>query len=58
MSKFFIVSIVLMIIGVGCFAIAGYFYWRLQEVFELLSYYSLEEQYYSNPRIAADVWNL
>ena len=58
MSKFLIISLVLLLIGAICFAVAGYFYWRLHEIFELLSYYSLEEQYYSNPRIAADVWNL
>ena len=53
MSKFLIISILLIIIGLLLFGIAGYCYWTIQDLHETFSYYGLKEKdYLANPNTA------
>ncbi len=58
MNKLLIISVILIPVGISCFAVAGYFYWTLNQLFETLAYYGLQEQSNSNPKTAATVFDL
>ena len=48
----------LLLVGAACFAVAGYSYWAMIEMYESLKSYGLEDQYYSHERIGKTVNSL
>ncbi len=47
MNKFLIISILLLILGVVFFGIAGYFFWTIQDLRQTFTHYGINETDYS-----------
>lgn len=58
MNKFSITAVILFIAGIASFAVAGYVWGTLNDLYAMLANYNLEDQYYTNPKTAAMIFDL
>lgn len=57
-NKFTLISIGLLIAGVGLFIVSGYLYWAMNDLYETLAYYHIESVTQTNSKMIEHISNL